>query len=68
MIQRGENDMAKARRILTEIWVFACELLGENAYARYCEYVSARGGRPMTAEEFYLSQLQRKYSHPSRCC
>jgi len=26
------------------------------------------GGAALTREEFYLSQLQRKYSRVSRCC
>jgi uncharacterized short protein YbdD (DUF466 family) len=60
--------MAKIRQILIELWSFARELLGENAYARYREHAAARGGCPMTAQEFYLSELQRKYSRPSRCC
>ncbi|MBZ5542247.1 MAG: putative selenoprotein [Acidobacteriia bacterium] len=60
--------MAKVRRILIEIWSFGRELLGDNAYARYRDYVAARGGCPLTPQEFYLSELQRKYSRPSRCC
>lgn len=60
--------MATIRQLLIEIWSLGRELLGDQAYARYREYVTARGGRPMTPQEFYLSELQRKYSRPSRCC
>jgi len=60
--------MAKVRQILIEIWGLARELLGDNAYARYRQYVVARGRCPLTPQEFYLSELQRKYSRPSRCC
>jgi hypothetical protein len=60
--------LVNAKELLTRIWGFARELLGDDAYARYREYVAARGGCPPTAEEFYLSELQRKYSRPSRCC
>ena len=60
--------MAKVWQILIEIWSFARELLGENAYARYREHIAARGGCPLTPQEFYLSELRRKYSRPSRCC
>jgi uncharacterized short protein YbdD (DUF466 family) len=60
--------MAKVWQILLGIWGVARELVGDNAYTRYRQYVVARGDRPMTPQEFYLSELQRKYSRPSRCC
>ncbi|MBZ5513853.1 MAG: putative selenoprotein [Acidobacteriia bacterium] len=60
--------MRKMREILSGIWAFARELVGDNAYARYCDHVSARGGSPLTPEEFYISRLERKYSRPNRCC
>jgi hypothetical protein len=60
--------MAKAKRLLTRIWGFARELLGDDAYARYRVHVAARGGTPLNSQEFYLAELQRKYSRPSRCC
>jgi uncharacterized short protein YbdD (DUF466 family) len=60
--------MAKLRQVLIEIWSVARELLGEQAYARYCRHVAVRGGCPLTPQEFYLSELERKYSRPSRCC
>jgi len=67
-LERGEKDMAKVRKILIEVWGFARELMGENAYARYCDYVARWGGQPLGPREFYLSELQRKYFRPSRCC
>jgi hypothetical protein len=60
--------MAKLRQFLVEIWGFARDLSGDNAYVRYRQYVQSRGGCPMTPQEFYLSELQRKYSRPHRCC
>jgi hypothetical protein len=60
--------MAKVLHLLIEIWRFARELVGDNAYTRYRQYIAARGGCPLTPQEFYLSELQRKYSRPSRCC
>jgi hypothetical protein len=67
-IERGDKNMAKVRQHLIEVWGLVRELMGENAYARYCDYVARRGGQPLGPQEFYVSELQRKYSRPSRCC
>jgi uncharacterized short protein YbdD (DUF466 family) len=60
--------MVKTHSLLGRIWKFAGELFGDKAYDRYAEYVRSRGEEPLSREEFYLSQLQRKYSRPCRCC
>jgi hypothetical protein len=60
--------VAKVCQILKCVWGFARGLMGENAYVRYCDYVARRGGEPLGPQEFYVAELQRKYSHPSRCC
>lgn len=60
--------MAQTRKLLRVVLEFMRELFGEKAYGHYCEHVSARGGRAMSAQEFYRSELERKYSRPCRCC
>ena len=60
--------MIKAQRMFRRIWEIAREVLGDKAYERYAERLSARGEQPATPEEFYVSQLERKYTRPSRCC
>lgn len=60
--------MVKARDIFCRIWEMAREVFGDRAYDRYAEHVRARGEKPLTREEFYVSQLQRKYTRPCRCC
>jgi uncharacterized short protein YbdD (DUF466 family) len=60
--------MAELQNVLRALWDYLREVLGEKAYARYCDHVRARGGQPMTPREFYLWQQQHKYSRPSRCC
>lgn len=58
------------RRTLRELWYGLREWCGDASYERYL----AAGGRkdaargPLTAEEFYLEQLNRRYSRPNRCC
>ena len=60
--------MAKTRNLLWHIWEIAREVFGDKAYDRYAEHMRAHGGDPLTPEEFYVAQLQRKYSRPCRCC
>lgn len=60
--------MLNARRLLRRVWDMASEVFGDKAYDRYVEYARSRGEEPLSREEFYLSQLQRKYSRPCRCC
>lgn len=60
--------MASARKLIQRIWEIAREVLGDKAYERYAERLRARGEPPLAPEEFYISQLERKYTRPSRCC
>jgi uncharacterized short protein YbdD (DUF466 family) len=60
--------MARLNHIVGIAWDYLREIFGEKAYARYCDHVRSRGGRPMAAEEFYRLQLEAKYSRPNRCC
>jgi uncharacterized short protein YbdD (DUF466 family) len=60
--------MTKARKNIRRIWDIAREILGDKAYDRYSARARQQGQKVLTAKEFYVSQLQRKYSKPSRCC
>jgi len=66
--------MCKARKItrrfLRRFWRGLREWCGDAAYERY---LRSRGTResarpPLTAAEFYVEQLNRRYSRPNRCC
>lgn len=51
------------------LWRGLREWSGDAAYERYLH--SQRGcpqGFALTREKFYLEQLNRRYSRPSRCC
>jgi uncharacterized short protein YbdD (DUF466 family) len=58
------------KRALRRFWGGLREWCGDAAYERY---LSARG-RPgaerttLSAEEFYVEQINRRYSRPNRCC
>jgi uncharacterized short protein YbdD (DUF466 family) len=58
------------RRSLRLFWRGLREWCGDAAYE--C-YLSAKGRqntkqRALTAEEFYVEQINRRYSRPNRCC
>ena len=42
---------------------------GDSAYEKYCSSAKRNGvALLVTREQFYVEQLKRRYSRPSRCC
>ncbi len=60
--------MVQLLKFLKAATQFVRELSGENDYARHCARAKILGVEPLTLQAFYLTQLHRKYSRPSRCC
>ncbi len=60
--------MVNALGWIRRIWEIAREVLGDRAYERYVERARASGELPLAPEEFYIAQLERRYTRPSRCC
>ena len=60
----------RARILLRRIWYGLREWCGDAAYDRYLKSHTKRyrSEALLSREEFYLSQLQKKYSRVSRCC
>ena len=60
----------KALRALRLFWHGIREWCGDAAYERYLHSRATRFGshRVLTAKEFYVEQLNRRYSRPNRCC
>jgi len=57
------------RRGLARFWQGLREWCGDAAYEKYVHSTAGRGSEPpLSAKEFYLQQIDRKYSRPSRCC
>jgi uncharacterized short protein YbdD (DUF466 family) len=65
------QDAAKnIRRFVRRFWRGVREWCGDAAYERYLRS-SARqsdGCWRLSAQEFYVQQLNRRYSRPNRCC
>jgi uncharacterized short protein YbdD (DUF466 family) len=66
-MRRGAKS---ASRWLRRFWRGLREWCGDSAYERYLRFVAERPAerRQLTAEEFYVEQLNRRYSRPNRCC
>jgi uncharacterized short protein YbdD (DUF466 family) len=57
--------------LLRRVWQGLREWCGDAAYERYLRSAARRSEPPqcaLTAEQFYVEQLNRRYSRPSRCC
>jgi uncharacterized short protein YbdD (DUF466 family) len=50
---------------LRELWRGAS---GAHAYDCYLHHASKNSTKPLTPQEFYLDDMERKYSRPNRCC
>jgi uncharacterized short protein YbdD (DUF466 family) len=60
--------MDKIGNQLRRLWEYLREVAGENDYLRYRNHTVASGEEPLSPQEFYLQQLQRRYSRVSHCC
>lgn len=49
-------------------WTFLRAVMGDQAYERYLEVAQRRGEAPLSAQEYYLESIKRRYSTVSRCC
>ena len=55
---------------LCRLWCRLREWCGDAAYERYLRSQARQheGKRALSAEEFYVEQINRRYSQPNRCC
>jgi uncharacterized short protein YbdD (DUF466 family) len=59
----------KLKRLARRLWRGMREWCGDAAYERYLRSsAQSSARRVLTAEEFYVEQLNRRYSRPNRCC
>jgi len=70
MKQRDENLLGRARKVAGRVWLGIREWCGDAAYERYVKSQrrTACAATVLTREEFYVEQLQKRYSRISRCC
>jgi uncharacterized short protein YbdD (DUF466 family) len=55
---------------MRRFWRGVREWCGDAAYERYLRSKGRQQAesRTLTAEEFYVEQIDRRYSRPNRCC
>jgi len=59
------------RRKLRSFWRGLRDWCGDSAYERYLRAATKQSGgarKVLTKEQFYVDQLDRRYSRPNRCC
>jgi uncharacterized short protein YbdD (DUF466 family) len=56
------------KRGANSAWQGLRQWSGDAAYETYLRCAIRANGKPLTREEFYVEQLNRKYSRPNRCC
>ena len=58
-----------ASRTFRRFWRGLREWCGDSAYERYLRASATKNAcRKLTPAEFYVDQLNRRYSRPNRCC
>lgn len=65
-----QRSKTSTSRMLRRFWRGLREWCGDAAYERYLCSSNARSGARtlLTPSEFYVEQLNRRYSRPNRCC
>jgi uncharacterized short protein YbdD (DUF466 family) len=59
----------KLKRQLRKFWQALRDWCGDSAYEKYSQCARRQGSEPaLTAAQFYVDQMNRKYSRPNRCC
>ncbi len=58
----------KLRRFVRGGWWWLRQVSGEADYENYLRRSALNSCAPISAEEFYVRELRRKYSKINRCC
>jgi hypothetical protein len=54
---------------LRVVWRGVRDWCGDSAYETYAACAARKSAPPeLSREQFYVAQMERKYSRPNRCC
>jgi uncharacterized short protein YbdD (DUF466 family) len=69
-MRAGAGLGSRIARAASKIWRGVREWCGDAAYERYLEAHAKHSceAAALSREEFYVEQLQKRYSRVSRCC
>jgi uncharacterized short protein YbdD (DUF466 family) len=64
------DSLVLGRKILRRLWRGLREWCGDAAYERYLQTYASKNDCKcvLNAQQFYVEQLERRYSRPNRCC
>lgn len=70
---RARKDAGFRSRLIImarRFWLGIREWCGDAAYERYLKSPASHacGAKVLSREQFYIEQLQKRYSRVSRCC
>ena len=67
---KNSMPLSRIARSLRTVWRGLREWCGDAAYDRYLSSRTTRSSKqtPLTAQEFYVERVNRRYSRPNRCC
>jgi uncharacterized short protein YbdD (DUF466 family) len=70
MKRRKDNLSERLWSVVARVWLGIREWCGDAAYDRYLKSQKRTTCTAvlLTREQFYLEQLQKRYSRVSRCC
>jgi hypothetical protein len=77
--RRAEPPPGLWRRAFKKFWWYLRQVTGDAAYDNYLRHKARHcrahpggdghgAGQAISAQEFYLDQMRRKYSRINRCC
>ena len=64
------HAVENSRSVTTRIWSVFRELVGDDAYERYCAHHLTHHAdqTPLTRSAYYLKNQQEKWNGVKRCC
>lgn len=64
-----QNSWKAAKNAIFHFWQGLREWCGDAAYEKYVQCsLRMHQDKVLTPAEFYVEQLNKKYSRPNRCC
>lgn len=67
-MEHDEQISERIRQALSALREWWRGASGTHAYDAYLQYAEKYSKKPLTAQQFYLDDIQRKFSRPNRCC
>jgi uncharacterized short protein YbdD (DUF466 family) len=69
-VPKNVTPLSRIARSFRTVWRGLREWCGDAAYERYLSSRATRSSAqtPLTAQEFYVERVNRRFSRPNRCC